>query len=179
MDRRRWRPAVAAGVALVLLTTGCQAPTPSVTAGAWADEFKLAAEEAATEEEREALADGVITDQEYAYFQARILECLEAIGVDASWTADGTLSYNPNGADNQSIDDCNIDNGDRLLALRDAIIRNPDHLDQSKILVECLRRVGVVGRDYTVDDLNAELDFDRILTSPDFAGCIADPLHHE
>lgn len=180
MERRRWRAVVAAGTTLVLLPmlAACEAPPAATASDAWKETFALTSEQAATADEREALADGTITDQEYAYFQNQILECLDSIGVDASWTSDGDLVYNPNGAEESAINECNADHGIRLLALRDAIIRNPDHRDDSTIIVECLRRVGLVGQEYTADDLNAGVDIEALQRSADLPPCVADPLHH-
>lgn len=152
---------------------GASSPAP------WAEELALAAEKAASEEERDALLDGSISPQEYAYFQQRIVDCLEDHGVDARFRDDGALEYtNRDAVAQEVIDRCNWDNGLRLIALRDAMLRNPDHLEPTAIMLECLKRVGLVPETYTRAELEAGIGLEAVESTDDFAGCAADPLHH-
>jgi hypothetical protein len=161
------------------LDSGAGGEAPSSPAS-WAEDFELAYEQATTEEEREALRDGEITAQEYAYFQQRIVDCLVSRGMTAKFRADGALEYtNPGGVSQEVIDRCNWENGLRLIVLRDSIERNPAHLDETSIMLDCLKRVGLVPADYTEAELLNGVGLKEIEATEDFAACAADPLHHD
>lgn len=176
---------------LVLALAGCGAapsfpggPAPAVSSsgrftGPWADLFDLTYAQSTSDDERAALDDEVVSAEEYAYFQAEILQCLDGLGVSGSFTADGGLDYSkPKDVTDDDIRRCNVDNGIRVLALHDAVERNPEHLDETTIMLECLRRTGVVGDAYTASDLENGVDLDSLGDSPDFGGCAADPLNY-
>lgn len=177
-------------IAGVLLCTGvlagCSAAAPSTSTnsdrktssdGPWAELFETTYTQATSDDERAALADGTIDAEEYAFFQSAILDCLEGLGVEGNFNADGSLDYTaPPGASREAIRDCNADNGIRVLVLHDSILRNPTHRDESEIMLECLQRTEVVGTAYTRADLDAGVDLDELAADPDFAGCAADPL---
>lgn len=171
----------------IVVLAGCSAPVDeadgagdrSSSPASWAEEMVLAAERAASEEEREALLDGVITAQEYAYFQGRIVLCLQERGVEARFRDDGALEYtNRSRVAQDVIDACNWDNGLRLIALRDAMLRNPDHLDPSALVLDCLKRLGLVPEGYTKAELEAGVGLDAVESTEGFAGCVANPLRH-
>jgi len=191
----RGRPRIAALVAaatLACLLAGCAPAEPGsppgpaspphgsepVFSGPWGGLFASTYAEA-DEVEREALADGEISDAEYAYFQGAIVDCLDGIGFEASFTDAGALQYSGTGVEEkqEDINACNLDNGVRVLALRDAIRRNPDNLDESGIMVDCLKRLGVVADDYTRDMFESGVEIARILDDEGFDACNADPLH--
>ena len=145
--------------------------------GPWADLFESTAAEVTTDDERRALDDSEISAEEYAYFQDRILECLDGLGVEGQFNPDGSLDYSaPPSATREAIRACNADNGIRIVALHDAIVRNPTHRDETEIMLECLQRVGLVGSGYSKADLENGVDLEKLGVDPDFAGCAADPL---
>lgn len=147
--------------------------------GPWADLFEATYEQATSDDERAALDDSEISAEEYAYFQDKIIQCLDGIGVTGEFASDGSLSYTkPKDASKDAIRACNADNGIRVIALHDAILRNPTHLDESQIMLDCLRRNDVVGAGYTVADLNNGVDLEKVSADPDFGGCAADPLKY-
>ena len=149
-------------------------------AGPWADLFESTYAEATSDDERAALEDGEITAEEYVFFQGQIVSCLEGLGLTAQFQGDGALEYSMrDDVDPDAVRACNADNGIRVIALRDAIARNPTHLDETTIMLDCLRRTGVVGDGYTRADLENGVDLAELGTLPDFAGCAADPLHYE
>lgn len=93
--------------------------------GPWAGLFATTWEES-TEVEREALADGEIDDLEYAYFRSEIVDCMEGLGSDARWDADGSLSYgNNDDLDPDDVTDCMRDSGLRIVALKDSMTATP------------------------------------------------------
>lgn len=144
--------------------------------GPWAGLFATTWEES-TEVEREALADGEIDDLEYAYFRSEIVDCMEGLGSDARWDADGSLSYgNNDDLDPDDVTDCMRDSGLRIVALKDSMTRNPDNLDENEIMAACLRRAGVVPESYTAEDFGAQRDIEAILATDGFDSCNAAPL---
>ena len=70
------------------------------------------------------------------------------------------------------------DSGLDLIALRDAMNRNPQQLDENTILVNCLKRVGAVDPGFTPSMLASGVDLNAIINSPQFDKCNADPLHY-
>lgn len=149
-------------------------PTPF--SGPWAELLTMTYGDVSPVE-RTALDDGVIDEQEYAYFQDRMIECLADLGVEASFSDGSTLDYsNPDAVSEDRINGCLADNGIKILTASDAISRNPENLDEATIMVECLQRVGLVGRDYTPDDYDDGIDLAALGEDEDFEGCLADPL---
>ncbi len=145
----------------------------------WAELIKSTYDNARTPAEREALADGKISDTEYAYFQQLIVTCLKKIGVDATWSTDHTLDYTrPDSVSNSAVNECNKENGLDLIVLRDAMDRNPQQLDENTILVDCLKRNNVVDPGYTPSMLESGVAVDEFINSSQFDKCNADPLHY-
>jgi hypothetical protein len=178
--------AVSAGLSLA----GCAGPGPIGGAtdgpgsassngfsGPWADLFELTYSQATTEEERAALADGVISAQEYAYFQDQIVQCLGDLNIAAHFNDDKNLEYsNPDQVPQDEIADCNAENGIRVITLKDTIDRNPTHLDENELVVDCLQRVGLVDGTYTSRDLANGVDIAEIGQTEGFSGCTTDPV---
>ncbi|MFF1635168.1 hypothetical protein [Leifsonia sp. NPDC058248] len=145
----------------------------------WSDLIKSTSDKSTTDAERSALKDGAISDQEYAYFQEQIKDCLTKLGVTAKWSSDKSLEYTkPDGVTNDAIDNCNRENGLEILALRDAMDRNPQQLDENDILVACLKRVKAVDPGYTSSMLASGVDLDKFMNGELFDKCNADPLHY-
>lgn len=156
-------------------------PLASVAfSGPWADLFLSTYQESDSDDERQALIDGEISAQEYAYFQDKIVGCLEDLGITAQFASDKSLRYNnPKEVAQDKIAACSADNGIRVVALKDAIDRNPTNLDENEIVVSCLKRTGVVDFDYSTQDLLNGVNFTIIGETEEFAGCISDPLNYQ
>jgi hypothetical protein len=155
---------------------GPAAAPPTPFSGPWAD-LLTSTYGIATPEEREALEDGVIDELEYGYFRDRIIECLDGLGVEASFAADSTLEYtNGSGVPEDDINACMAEGGIQVLTMKDAIDRNPENLDEAEIMVDCLRRAGLVGPDYTARDYEDGVDLAAMGDDEDFVACSADPL---
>jgi hypothetical protein len=147
--------------------------------GPWSDLLQSTYKEATSNDERAALDDGVVSDQEYAYFQNKIVKCLSKHGLDARFSSDGSLEYtNKDHVGQDVINGCNEDHGLPLLALRDAMNRNPENLDENEIMVACLRRAGLIDAGYTAAMYAAGTDADKFMTSSRFGSCNSDPLHY-
>lgn len=146
--------------------------------GPWASLFESAYRESKTVDERNALEDGEVSDKEYSYFRQKIIECLAAVGVTANWGAEGALDYSrPSNVSNDDVQRCNQEGGLSILLLRDAILRNPDNLDEGEIMAACLRRIHAVPPNFTARDLAAGRDLDRLSKADGFSQCEVDPLH--
>lgn len=192
MTREKIPTLVSLALVLCVVLTGCgagedDAPTTGTApdsassdqfSGPWGDLFASTFAETTSDVEREALADGVVSSQEYAYFQGQVISCLEDLGITGHFASDKSLMYaNPKKIDQDTITGCMTDNGLRIVTLRDAMDRNPDHLDENKIMVECLKRAGAVDQNYSDQDFIAGVDLDHLLESDSFADCNSDPLH--
>ena len=179
------RIATALSVAAVVCLAGCAGPDNAGHSsgsaaegftGPWAELFQQTYDQATSAEERAALEDGEISAQEYAYFQDRIVNCLDDLGVTAHFQPDGTLAYsNPDDVSQDKIAKCNADNGIRVLILKDTITRNPQHRDENQLIVECLQHYNLVGPDYTEQDLANGVDIKEIGQTEEFARCVSDP----
>lgn len=194
---RVWRvgrvPRVSAGIVLLLTLVGCAAPSqraeePGSAAGAgdaadlppfdgpWAESFAIAYQSSGPTA-RAVLEDEQITDREYSAVRQRIVHCMAGLGLAADFDADGALRYdNPERVEQAEIEGCMAEEGLAVLVLRDDIARNPKALDEPVIMVECLRRAGVIDAAYTPEDYAAQRDVERIIVTPEFAACDADPF---
>jgi hypothetical protein len=178
---------------VVLASTGCS-PSPHSASvvtdkargsseakfsGPWASLFESTYAESNSEAERKALADGKISDQEYAYFQDKIVGCLASHGISARFGSDRSLEYNTKRDVKQEvINKCNVENGMRVIALRDAIERNPHNRNENEIMVECLKRVKLVDAGYTAAMFAAGVNIDTFINTELFDACNSDPLNH-
>lgn len=156
--------------------SGSATAPPTPFSGPWAD-LLTSTYGIATREEREALEDGVIDELEYGYFRDRIVECLDGLGVEASFAADSTLEYtNGSGVPEDDINACMSEGGIQVLTMKDAIDRNPENLDEAAIMVDCLSRAGIVGPDYTARDYEDGVDLVTMGEDERFIACTEDPL---
>jgi len=169
--------------AAALVLSGCGAGhASSDSEKSWAADISATSAQASSDLERKVLSDGRITDAEYSELQAAILRCLDGLGLKASFDAEGTLTYATSRStpiDRDAVQACNAGNGIRTITLRDAMRRNPSHLDEGKIMVDCLQRVHLVESSYTAEMYDSGVDMARISASPLFDECDAGPLHFE
>ncbi|AND17301.1 hypothetical protein [Rathayibacter tritici] len=172
-----------AGCSRIVEEVGPKANIPVASSGKfsgpYSDLFDAALADAQSEVEKLALEDEVISDQEYAYFQGEITSCLAELGLSASFAADGRLNYaNPDDVSQDKIQACSAKNGITILAIRDAMERNPTRLDEAQIMVDCLKQVQIVDKTYTAADYANGVDLDRMVDTDEFKGCSDDPLNY-
>ena len=194
MRSRAMRPRTAAAIATlavaVPLMAGCasasSAERPPSTVhrdgvtftGPWADLFASTYADATSKAERDALRNGVISDKEYASFQASIESCLALHNVSATFDGNMGIDYtNPDRVSQEVINKCLADNGIRVLSLRDSMTRNPNNLDEGEIMAACLKRAGVVGPGFTAKDYDDPDVVAKYVNDKRFDECNADPLH--
>jgi hypothetical protein len=181
-------------VMATLLVSGCAhdlASAPSTAqrlpaAGPWAQEFgeSLAL---ASDYEAQVLRDGEISAAELADAQARDRACMRDAGYDLQVADDGSSSLSRiDGADLPATDivdavrrECAHEFDRSSTYLFNEVRRNPEKQDDARITVACLRKSGLVGKDYTERKWRSEYDigvfsFDEY--APGAVQCRLDPL---
>lgn len=173
---------VAAGLAFLtsatLALTGCTAtaftspaasatPTAPRIEGPWAAEFTAEWQAATTDVERRILEDGVVTDQEYSEMTERFRACLADAGIEfGGFEPDGSYETTSTpGADqdaaHETVNDCSRTSGeDSVGLLYSWVNRNPEHLDDNAIVVQCLQDSGVVDRGYTAAEYSQDIELE-------------------
>ena len=53
------------------------------------------------------------------------------------------------------------------------------NLDESEIMVACLKRVQAVGREYTARMFSSQVGLEDVLDTAEFEGCNSDPLNYK
>ncbi|HEY2556369.1 MAG TPA: hypothetical protein VGI08_04620 [Diaminobutyricibacter sp.] len=163
-------------------------PVPEFS-GPWAPAFTSAYREASSDFERKALSDGTVSGEELAEVELGFITCLEAVGL----TSDG---FNPDGSvgfafppdmgshkANALSDRCSASSGfDTVGSLYFATHRNPQNLDDAKIIAACLVQKKVVPPSYGASDYNRDAP-DRAFPFSDsgvgtkaLTTCTTDPL---
>jgi hypothetical protein len=156
-------------------------------AGPWAAEFADNWAHATTDFERDVLADGVISELEYAEMTERLDRCLGDAGVQFGGFADnGGYEFSfpeSTGAEkaNEITEECEKTSGEWTVnTLYSMISHNPENIDDSILMAECLIEAGVVSPGYTAADWDAEMENPTALTEPggppEVWECNDDPL---
>jgi len=180
-------------IALSGCTGGIPAGDEAVEApdfeGPWAAEFASAYEEATSQDARDALEDGEITELEFAEMEQRYGECLEAAGIEFGGFNDD-FSHGFNFPDHMTYEDadallneCSEQTGERQISsLYSSIAQNPQNVNPGELQVACLIEKGLVSPDYTVEQWEQDVPNHSypIIESPtsekDVAACESDPL---
>ena len=113
---------------------------------------------------RSVIADGKITDQEWAEVAPRLKSCLRGKGLNfTGFLPDGSyhVDNNPNMSGqetNDALPGCEFASGEMAIGLlRHAMATNPDNIPVSQVMAQCLIRLGVVGPDYTPADYDRDV----------------------
>jgi len=175
-------PAVLIAVALTLSATACSAGTPTNT-GPYTSEIEQAGRDATSDFERQVFSDGQISRKEYDESADRYIRCLNDNGLSASTELqDGLNTYAiqyPPGTTNASEAESRCAVGTTILIepLYGNILLNPDNVDFDELVVDCLKRNGIVDQDYTKADLLQETRDSPTFYPEDPAGmeCLAKP----
>ena len=197
------RSAVIGGTAALLATvvlTGCTSGRPPGVgagpsadaadrfSGPWADEFAESFEDASAYE-RAVLEDGVVTAGELADAQRRKRECLRGGGYRWTIDEDGTSELvplrgraapaSPSAPVPPVWAACSRRYDRSITFLHDVVRRNPEKRGEAEITVACLRKAGLVGKDYSErqwrkEDETGEYSFPGL--DPRAQQCRLDPL---
>ncbi|MFB9955602.1 hypothetical protein [Cellulomonas denverensis] len=191
--------AVAACLAALLLgTTGCGGdPAPGdgsagpAFEGPWAEDFAAAHRSATTGEQRQMLADGVVSDAEYAQVREAFAQCLAEAGYAVTWTANGGFTLDAGSPDvpeelvQERVESCDVEHRGSVDYLYEQVARNPENLDEAEIMAACLVRRDVVAPSFSADDYRRWYDtqggllpftVDERTGERVFDECNADPL---
>lgn len=145
------------------------APASLEAAGPWADAFREALDADVSDSEARVLADGRVTTQELEDAHTKVDKCLRDSELTISYFADGgfevgsTVGKSPSndiGRTNKILEACESKFDQSITFLFEETRRNPGKLDDAKITVPCLRKAGLVGRDYTEEQWRKDQDAD-------------------
>ncbi|MFV0407907.1 MAG: hypothetical protein ACK5LN_13985 [Propioniciclava sp.] len=185
MTNYRIRASIASTVLLTsLLVSGCEGATSEVDeqfTGPWAQQLRTAYEESRSELERQVLADGLITDAEYAELLGAFQTCIEDLGYELTWEGDdgGFSIPGEQSPSEQQIAECSATTDGEASGYYVQMRRNPENLDEAEIMVDCLIRVGVVDPSYSPEDYQQDGlsgSGPTYLDTEEFRACNADPL---
>lgn len=133
-------------------------------AGPWAAEFADAYQRAGSSAHRAMLADGEISDLEYAAVRDDFARCLADVGYSVTWHDRGgySLQVGSDGASpdrvNELVGDCSRSKLGDIDFLYEQTARNPQNLDEFVIMADCLVREGVVDPSFTAEDYREWFD---------------------
>lgn len=141
----------------------------------------------ASDYERSVLEDGVVTPAELVEAQSKKRSCLKDAGYRWDIEEDGTSSLEPISERavsptrmlNGVLQECSQRFDQNVTVLFDEVRRNPHREDEARIMVACLRKVGLVDRSYTERDWRRDDDqgvYPFGASSEAFIGCRLDPL---
>lgn len=193
-------------VSLVLTITSCASdpqqseqsetgsdPMASVSSegfsGPYATEFAYNSSIAPTEEVRQILSDSEITEAEFSTVLTAFKRCASDLGYEIrDYKFDGSYGVDfKDGEDtalvNSRINDCSKSTGEAQVgSLYSWINRNPERLNESEIVAECLVKSGAVDNGFTAADydssvMNNDVPFLDPATGGDtLEKCQVDPL---
>lgn len=168
---------------------GQDAPPPVASApafdGPWSDWFTRVYQAGdTTPEQRDVLADGVITDAEYVGLRNRFRQCLEDLGVAVALDSDGGFSVQTDGKLGESqvttdaVPGCEKKTVGSVAMLYEQVRRNPERKDESLIVVDCFKRNHIVASAYTVAQYDEDIADQTGVnwSSGDVRRCVQDPL---
>jgi hypothetical protein len=155
---------VVAGCAEARSTTPELVSTPTATfggtvpafAGPYAQEFATAYTSSTTDFQRGILEDGVIEKSELSEAQKRWVTCMKARGFSASvsygepgsYVVKQRRGYNQDTA-GDIVTQCGAGTTDYVESLYVQVNQNPTNEDYASLMVDCLRRSGLVGGEYS------------------------------
>jgi len=188
----------------LVLLVGCAATGESVTAGGvaesgkgdvpsftgpWAEDFSYMYGKATTDFERKVLVDEKVSDAEFAEMESRFRACLSSYQIIFSgFKPGGGFSFDfPEGMGsekaNKLTDDCSASSGlSTVGSLYFMVQKNPQHLNEATIMVECLAKKQVVPPGYSASDYDRDtptMSFpfeNKDLGKKALEECSADPL---
>lgn len=152
---------------LVAVLTACSGDAPGIDENhPWAEELNLALEIVTSDFEREALADGVITREEYEMAHDLWLDCMEQTfppdgSVHIRLIPDplGRYTYEISGLNDETLDlydtvrhACMTGTIEEIAPLYNDMTWNPDNVPRIELVFACLEREGLIPDDYTIDD---------------------------
>jgi hypothetical protein len=149
--------------------------------GPWADEFQRYYAEAKTDIGRSMLADGRVSDMEFAEAMSIIEECYANDGFTVEYDEYGFETVTATTGTEDPLDEMGkcafADDGAVVLFYQ--VQANPDNTDQETLIAECLGRAGLVERGFSREDFIAATETEKLpwdRADPLSAECFRDPL---
>ena len=184
-----------AGALVALGVSGCTAGTPEMLDGPWTEEFEEALEFATSDFERDVLADGVITGEEYIEAHGLWLECMLGeyppsgpIAVKLDVNKHGLIGFSVSTTDRSELAKvegasarCEQGTTASIAWLYNSIVTNPDNLSMEQQLLDCLAEGDSLASGYSVERFTSDLhayeagDPDAMPVapgSPEFVDCM-------
>jgi len=189
----------ATAVASALLLSSCSAPAERhepdrsdgaslQSAGPWKADFREALRGGVSRYEAAILEDGRVTSAELEDAHAHVQRCLSTSGLHIAYDPDGGFALES--VDGKYPDDffersdpvlraCEKRYDEYVTMLFQETRRNPEKRDEAEITVACLRKAGLVGKDYSErqwrkEDETGEYSFPGL--DPRAQQCRFDPL---
>lgn len=169
-------------VSTVLLAAGCSTDreTTSTFDGPYGPQLESAYKAETDPITKEALKDGKISRAEYEEAVQRYVACAADQGVTIVPTESyGLYTYEITGGANAEATIASCTPKIRTIeSLYSAMVANPQHLDAHKVTADCLKRAKLVPRDYTGDQLAADMSAGTqpfSMDAPDVARCFTNP----
>lgn len=186
-------------VVLLISVSGCvaapvdQAPTYSGAvpdfAGPWADYFTQMYVESDSDFVRAILEDELVTDQEYSEVYSLYRACDAALGIELGPEEPGgaaTFTFPPELGSQAAVEadnECSKKSGHaRVSGLYWAVRANPENLDHTTLLIDCLVEAGILERGYPRETFERDMmkfPYPWLHTVEDretFNDCSTDPL---
>lgn len=151
-----------AAITLAVLTACAGSPQPEFE-GPWGAEFEQTYRAATNPFVKHVLRDGVVTDSEYAEMWGKFVACMKDAGFTVfgeqpggAYQTDMPSGVTPEQA-HETAERCWTSTGEAEIgSLYWWVKQNPDHEDIDKVMVDCLRRAGLVSEGYGVEDYARE-----------------------
>ena len=146
---RRW--ALLCATAFLLAACSSQ-PSGTVTSEAWAVDLQAAQRQSTSDFERDVLADGAITREEYVESVHRYIDCMRQNGYSTQAVDDlqsGVFQYRTSqeigstDIDDQVSDQCRSGSVEIVEPLYVGMLTNPMREDFNLLVLSCLRRKGL------------------------------------
>lgn len=140
------------------IIAGCAAESPAATTGAWDDRIEEVHLNATTDFEREILSDGIITRAEYEEINRGLVTCMSDAGYQLTLIEQGgyyvySVPYSDEA--NATLMHCQDAGGAILAGLYVDMLTNPNNIDHDELMLQCLKREGLLPETFTVDEYRA------------------------
>jgi hypothetical protein len=181
------RPAGAAVVVALMAVAGCSAAPDVLTvspSGPYADRIRELEDEIVSDFERQVLADGLVTRDEYEEAHALLRRCVEDGGGSLQLHPDehGFHTYEVDARSEQLFLSCEPGTTGVVAGLYRDMTVNPEDADFLDLVRDCMAAAGTVDRATTVEEFRSAFfgEGATALEEPEvaeqFDACFGDPL---
>lgn len=149
----------ALALAALLVVSACSHDVrSSAFSGPYGSDMKDAYENATDPNVRDALEDGVVSRAEYEAAYQRFVSCAHDRGVEVTLEDSyGLYTYSTVGPGSDEVVSACTPVVETIAAFYADMLTNPSRTDPLDLSAACLRRAGVVDRDYDAEQLSSDL----------------------